>query len=129
VLKKIGNDKICPFCEEHLYSVHPNPIEARNYWFVTNNAYPYGPKKEHVLFIHKAHVSHVSELSPEAWEELQEIVNEENKKRGITGATFMMRFGETKYTGSTVTHLHAHLFQSDPDHDDYGPTGVLTRVG
>ncbi len=81
------------------------------------------------MLIHKTHISDISEISPEAWTELHTIIGTEKITRDITGGTFIMRFGETKYTGASVTHLHAHLFQSDPDHQDYGPSGVLTRVG
>jgi diadenosine tetraphosphate (Ap4A) HIT family hydrolase len=129
VIKKIQEDKICPFCIEHLQSVHPNPIEEKTYWVVTDNAYAYKPKKQHVLLIHKEHIDDIAHISAEAWNELHDIIKSEKEKRGITGGTFIMRFGETKYTGASVTHLHAHLFQSDPDHEDYGPSGVLTRVG
>jgi ATP adenylyltransferase len=130
VIKKIEQDKICPFCPEHLLTIHPNPIEGKKYWVVTDNAYPYKPKKEHVLLIHKKHISNINELSPEAWVELKEIINTEQSKRNITGGTLMMRFGETKFTGASVTHLHAHLFQSDPDSEEYDRTkGVLTRIG
>jgi diadenosine tetraphosphate (Ap4A) HIT family hydrolase len=130
VIKKIEHDKICPFCPEHLHSIHPNPIEEKEYWIVTDNAYPYKPKKEHVLLIHKTHMSNISELSTEAWNELGTIINDEQKKRNISGGTLIMRFGETKYTGASVTHLHAHLFQSDPDNKEYDKTkGILTRIG
>lgn len=130
VIKKIGDEKICPFCTEHLHAIHPNPITEKTHWFVTDNAYPYKPKKEHVLLIHKTHISDISELSDPAWEELHEILTSEQKKRNIKGGTFMMRFGETTYTGATVTHLHAHLFQSNPDDPEYDKSkGVFTRIG
>jgi ATP adenylyltransferase len=130
VINKIEQDKICPFCPEHLNSVHPNSVEEKEFWTITDNAYAYRPNKHHVLLIHKAHISNVSELSSEAWSELREIINDEQKKRNITGGTIVMRFGETKYTGASVTHLHAHIFQSDPDNEEYDKTkGVLTRIG
>lgn len=130
VIGEIEKNKICPFCEKHLSEIHPNPLEEWKYWIVTNNAYPYVPKKEHVLLIHKEHVEDVSELSSNAWNELKEIIDSEKKRRGISGGSFIMRFGETKFTGASVTHLHAHLFQSDPDSEKYDKkTGVLTRIG
>lgn len=130
IIKKIGDNKICPFCKEHLTSIHPNPIEEKTHWLITDNAYPYKPKREHILLIHKTHISDVADLSQEAWVELKEIIDSEKKKRDITGGTLMMRFGETKYTGASVTHLHAHIFQSNPDDPEYDKTrGVLTRIG
>jgi ATP adenylyltransferase len=130
VIQKIGKDKICPFCAEHLTAIHPNPLEVHEYWTVTDNAYPYKPKKEHVLFIHNEHIGNISELSKGAWDELYMLIKEEKAKRNIAGGTFMLRFGDTHFTGASVTHLHAHLFQSDPEHEEYDKEkGVLTRVG
>ena len=130
VIKKINQDKICPFCPEHLNSIHPNPIEQKEFWIVTDNAYSYKPNKNHVLLIHRGHISDVSEISKDAWIELKEIIDNEKQKRKITGGAIVMRFGDTRYTGASVTHLHAHIFQSDPDHEEYDKTkGVLTRIG
>lgn len=130
VIKDIADKKICPFCPEHVRNIHPHPLEEKTHWLVTDNAYPYKHVKHHVLIIHKAHIEHVSELSREAWDELQEILKEVTEKRAITGGAFVMRFGETKYTGASVTHLHAQLVQGDPDHPGYDKkTGVICRVG
>lgn len=130
VIKNIKDSAICPFCNEHLAKIHPNVIEEKKYWVVTNNAYPYKPTKQHVLIIHKEHIDNINSLCPEAWEELFEIIKDENIKRNITGGTYMMRFGETKFTGASVTHLHCHIIQSNPDDAGYDKkTGILTRVG
>lgn len=130
VISEISDSGLCPFCEVRLSKIHPNPLEQKKYWTITNNAYPYIPKKEHILLIHREHIEDISELKTEAWIELQEIIRELTKTRNISGGTFMLRFGETKFTGASVVHLHAHLFQSDPEDPSYDPKkGVITRVG
>jgi ATP adenylyltransferase len=130
VIKKIAKDGVCPFCIEHLSKYHPNPLDEREYWFVTDNAYPYKPKKHHKLLISKVHIEHYTQLSKPMLDELQEIVRELNVNLGIEGGTFVMRYGTTKYTGASVTHLHAHLFQSDPDGENYDPKmGIIMRIG
>ena len=130
VIEKIGKDNICPFCIENLGKIHPHPLDERKFWTITDNAYPYIPKKEHLLIIHREHIDDVSKLSEEAWTELKNIINELKEKRKITGGSFIMRFGETKFTGASVTHLHAHLFQPDPDNPEYDKKkGVVTRIG
>jgi diadenosine tetraphosphate (Ap4A) HIT family hydrolase len=95
--------------------------------------YPYVGAKHHVLLIHREHIEDMSELSPEAWAELQQVVLELCKERGITGGGFIMRFGETKYTGASVTHLHAHLVQSDPTAPGYSDIkqipGLAIKMG
>lgn len=130
VISEIAQKGVCPFCPDQLRNFHKKPIEERTYWWVTDNMYPYKPTHHHCLFIHKQHVTHFSELSVEAYQELQEIVREQSTKRSITGGTLVMRFGETRFTGSTVSHLHAHLVQSNPDDPEYDPSkGVIMRIG
>ncbi len=130
VINSIADDGICPFCPEHLTRIHPNPIEEKEHWIVTENAYPYMANKEHLLFIHKSHITNISELTASAWEELRIIINAECKKRSIFGGTFLMRFGDTQHTGATVEHLHCQLFQPDVNSPEYDPkTGVVVRIG
>ncbi len=128
VISQIAKDKVCPFCPDQLLAYHKNPILAENtYWLATDNMYPYKDTKTHLLFIHKEHVINISEVPQKAWEELQVLANEFIKNRNIPGGTLLMRFGETKYTGASVNHLHAHVISSDPDRENYTP--LMVRVG
>lgn len=130
VIDEIAAAKICPFCPEHIHRIHPNSIDERQFWLVTDNAYPYKFTKHHILIVHKAHIEHVSELSSDAWGELQQIVNELTKTKNITGGSFFMRFGDTNFTGASVAHLHAQLLQSNPDDTMYDiVSGVQCRLG
>lgn len=130
VIEKIASDGVCPFCKEHLSSIHPNPLDERGYWIVTDNAYPYKAKKEHLLLIHKVHITNINEITPPAWKELHEIIIEESKKRSIEGGTFLFRFGNTGKTGASVQHLHCQLFEPDTESPEYDPSsGVLIRIG
>jgi diadenosine tetraphosphate (Ap4A) HIT family hydrolase len=97
---------------------------------VTDNAYPYKAKKEHLLLIHKEHITSISEMTAPAWEELHTIINTECEKRNITGGTFLLRLGNTQETGASVNHLHCQIFQPDRDSPEYDQkTGVLVRIG
>ena len=130
VIADIAEKNVCPFCPEYLLEFHKNPIERRKYWIVTDNMYPYAPAKHHKLIIHTEHIDHISKIIPEAWTELYEIVQELVEKNVIAGGTFLMRFGETKFTGASVTHLHANLLQSNPDDSSYDQkVGVVRRIG
>jgi ATP adenylyltransferase len=130
VIKQIAKDGVCPFCKEHLNSYHPNPIDEKEFWFYTDNAYPYSPKKHHKLLILKRHVQHFNDLTEEEWLDLRKIISEETEKLGITGGTVVCRFGDTHFTGASVSHLHAHLFQSNPEDPKYDPKlGVIMRIG
>lgn len=130
VISEIADHGVCPFCPEHLAKYHKNPIEEKRYWLVTDNMYPYKPTLNHRLIILKEHIEHVKDLSAEAWTELHLICKEESEKRKIEGGTFFLRFGSTKFTGGSVTHIHAHIVQSNPDDSAYDATkGLLTRIG
>lgn len=92
--------------------------------------YPYQPSKHHKLAIHTRHIEHLSEVSPEAWRELGEIMKELAKDATMDGGVIIMRFGDTQYTGGTVSHLHANLVQSNPKDPAYDPqVGLVRRIG
>jgi len=89
--------------------------------------YPYKGAKHHVLLIHKKHIESISDISTQAWSELLKFTQRETKKRSIAGGTFYVRFGDTVYTGASVTHLHANLFSPDMRKKNCAP--IFTRVG
>ncbi len=130
VIADIAQKRVCPFCPDQLTNFHKNPVERKKYWIVTDNMYPYKPTRMHKLVIHSEHIEHAKDISPEAWQELQEILLELIEKETLTGGTFIMRFGETRFTGASVTHLHANIAQSNPEDPTYDPQkGLLTRIG
>ncbi|MBX4198139.1 HIT domain-containing protein [Candidatus Parcubacteria bacterium] len=128
VIKEIQKDNVCPFCQEQLTKYHKNPILKENAtWLITRNMYPYKNTQQHFLLIHKKHISRIDEMTPEAHKDLMELVVWATKEFDIPGGTFFMRFGDTRYTGATVTHLHSQLVCSNPFEKDYEP--VIVRVG
>jgi diadenosine tetraphosphate (Ap4A) HIT family hydrolase len=127
VIAKIQQDGVCPFCKDQLTKYHKNPILLEGkYWLITENMYPYKGTQHHFLLIHKRHVNHMKDLSTKAWTELEKISNQVFKDYHVEGGSFLMRFGDTRYTGASVTHLHAHIIIADPD-PSRDP--VLARVG
>ena len=130
VISQIAKDGVCPFCSDNLKKYHKNPLEEKKYWWVTDNMYPYQPTKHHRLIIHKEHITHLKELSGEAWTELLAIIKDETKTRSLNGGTLLLRFGDTRFTGASVSHLHANIIQSDPDDSSYDKKkGLITRIG
>lgn len=127
VINEIQADGICPFCLENLKKYHKNPIlQQTEHWIVTYNMYPYVGAKKHFLIIHKQHISNINELPPEAWADLHELVGAIVKKNKIKGAAFLLRFGDTDYTGASVSHLHAQLVMGSGDPN---ALPILARVG
>jgi diadenosine tetraphosphate (Ap4A) HIT family hydrolase len=128
VISQIQKDGVCPFCPESLAKYHKNPIiKEGKFWLLTNNMYPYEGAKYHALLIHKAHITKFSEISKEAWAELNEFMNYFTGENKIPGGTFIMRFGDTRYTGASVSHLHANLISPDGEDKDRKP--IIARVG
>lgn len=110
VLRKIQQDKVCPFCTEHFLTYHTRPIIKKGrHWILTENFKPYTGAKHHLLLVSRTHVEHFADLSGDAQKELFALCKAEVRKRGIKGGTLLMRFGDTDYTGGSVGHLHAQL--------------------
>jgi diadenosine tetraphosphate (Ap4A) HIT family hydrolase len=110
ILNAIIAGGFCPFCEEHLFKHHRQPVIYKNkYWLVTKNSWPYKGSKFHFIFITRSHIEKTEDMSPMVWKELQNIYKKVIKESKINGATLMIRSGDTRYTGASVNHLHAHL--------------------
>lgn len=128
VIDRIKKDGTCPFCSENLSKYHKNPVFKEGvYWRYTKSAFPYEGAKYHILIIHRDHIERFEEIVPAAWEELRSFVKFFMKEEHIPGATFMMRHGDTSYTGSSVAHLHAMLIS--PVNGDKDRKPIVTRVG
>jgi diadenosine tetraphosphate (Ap4A) HIT family hydrolase len=119
IYEKIDREGFDPFSLEHFQKNHPHPIFFENdSWFATLNAFPYTNTSLHILLIHKEFITSLEEISQKAWVDLQETINFCIKKYGLNSGSFFMRFGDTTKTGSTVTHLHAHILVSDGSSDE-----------
>jgi len=129
LMRKIEEDGVCPFCAEYFTTYHPKPVlKETEYWFVTENMSPYAGTKHHFIFVYKpAHVTRMSDLAPEAMIDLWELVAQMEKEYEIPGGAFFVRFGDSKYTGGSVAHLHAHLLMGDADAP--GHEAVRVKLG
>ena len=130
LMEKIVKDGVCPFCSEHFKKYHPRPIlKETKWWIVSENMHPYEGARVHLLFVYKEHVSTVSEMKPEAGKELIELVSWAIQKYKIAGGAFFMRFGDTRYTGSSVNHLHAQLLTGNAKSDDDNIDKLKVKLG
>jgi ATP adenylyltransferase len=128
VIEKIQKDNVCPFCPENLSKYHKNPIlKEGKYWLLTNNMYPYEGAKYHAILIHKSHITSVAEISADAWAELKTLTDWFIKEKNIPGGALLLRFGDTAYTGASVSHLHAQLVSPDGEKKDRKP--IRARIG
>lgn len=121
VMEQIEKDGVCPFCMEHLKKYHQNPIiKEGKWWIITKNDAPYEGSVLHLLFIYKPHAVRLSEINLKAQEELFQFITWAENYFVIGGGSLLIRFGDTNYTGGSVSHLHAHLIvggKKKPDAD------------
>jgi diadenosine tetraphosphate (Ap4A) HIT family hydrolase len=129
LMERIQKDGVCPFCAEHFKKYHPKPVlRESNFWFVTENISPYTGTKHHFILVYKPeHATSLEELSPEAFSDLLSLMQVTVREFKIPGGSFFMRFGDTKYTGSSVAHLHAHVLMGDADSPDH--EAVRVKLG
>lgn len=129
LMEKIIADGVCPFCAEHFRKYHPKPIlKETEYWFFTENMSPYAGTKHHFIFVYKpAHITKPTELSAEASADLFALIQAATEEYQFPGGALFMRFGDTRYNGSSVEHLHAHLLMGD--HDAPGHEPVRVKLG
>jgi ATP adenylyltransferase len=130
VLRSIITKGFCPFCEEHLFKHHRQPLAYKSkHWIVTKNAWPYEGSKHHYLFITRTHVEATEDLPVAVWTDLLKMYKKLITDHAIKGAALMLRSGNTKYTGASVNHLHAHLISGSPRTKNATPIKALVGFG
>jgi diadenosine tetraphosphate (Ap4A) HIT family hydrolase len=125
-LKEIVVGGFCPFCEEHLFKHHRQPLIYKSrYWLVTKNAWPYKGSRFHFLFIARSHIETTEDMPSLMWADLQKLYRKLVQENNIRGATLMIRSGNTKITGASVNHLHAHIIVGVPRTKNTKPINAL----
>lgn len=125
-LEEIVSGGFCPFCEEHLFKHHRRPLLYKStYWLVTENSWPYEGSRFHILFIARPHIETTEDMSPAMWADLQKLYRKLVKEKKMKGATLMIRSGDTRTTGASVNHLHAHLIVGGPRKKNAKPIKAL----
>lgn len=126
VLHSIITQGFCPFCEEHLFKHHRMPLEYKSrHWLVTKNSWPYKGSRHHFLFITRSHIEATENITPAVWSDLQKVYKKVVLDHKIKGASLLIRSGDTKVTGASVNHLHAHLVVGSPRTKNTKPIKAL----
>ncbi|MDD2913314.1 MAG: HIT domain-containing protein [Candidatus Pacebacteria bacterium] len=109
VIEEIVSTGKCPFCKEN-FKYHKKPIfKKKNNWFLTDNSWPYKNSKHHFLLIGEEHKENLFELTKKDLQSIFFLINFAVKKWKIKGGGLIVRFGDTKFTGGSVSHIHFHL--------------------
>ncbi len=99
----------CPFCPEY-FKYHKKPIlQRKNGWFLTENSWPYKNTRHHLIIIGDTHKENFSELTKKDFEAAAFLTRWAIRKYKIQGGAFAMRFGNTTFTGASVSHIHFHI--------------------
>ncbi len=123
VINEIAKTGKCPFCPEN-FKYHKKPIyKTKGSWFLTNNSWPYKNTSQHLIVLGKKHKEEFSELTNKDWVEVGHLVNFAINKWKIKGGALCMRFGDTNYTGASVSHLHFHIISPRPRRSVNFPVG------
>ncbi len=109
-MTRINNRSECPFCVENFFKEHKNPVILDDkHWIVTKNQWPYNGTNYHILLIPKQHREKISDITHEEFCALENIICEIEKKLDIESGSLCMRFGNPKFNGGTVNHIHIHI--------------------
>jgi ATP adenylyltransferase len=123
VLNTIAGTKLCPFCPDN-FRYHKNPILKQSAgWLLTESSWPYKNAKKHFLIISLKHKEKLSQLSASDMSAILNLGTWAVKKFKLKGGALAMRFGDTNYTGASVSHIHAHLI-----HPNLNKKGVAETV-
>jgi diadenosine tetraphosphate (Ap4A) HIT family hydrolase len=128
VMTQIEKDGVCPFCMEHFLKYHPKPLISENdSWVVTENMSPYEGSVFHFLFVSKRHYTMPGEMNDKERIDLFSLISQMISENNILGGSILIRFGDTRFTGASVDHFHAHLIIGDTN--DEGREKLRTKIG
>ena len=109
-MKELQKAGVCLFCKRNFIRYQTAPvIREKKWWLIRKNDYPYDGSRIHLLLIYKKHINSVDKISKNGMIEFLDHVKWVKNKFKIPGSTFLIRSGDNKYTGATITHLHAHI--------------------
>ena len=122
VLAEFATDGSCPFCGG-LPPWHTNPVLHREcHWLLTRNMKPYENAREHLLAVCPRHITHLQDLTLGREETfdvepsdvlalytLYEDTYSDFNRVGELPPALIIRFGNTRLSGATIAHLHAHV--------------------
>lgn len=117
--KRIQGAKVCSFCEdfcgEKSPHFHPKPIiQNMKFWVLTECFPKIEGTKEHFLIVSKfldeeGRHPLFPTLPPDAWTEFGKLLEWTIGEYRLPGGAFFFRFGDTDYTGASISHLHGHI--------------------
>ncbi len=111
ILSGIEQARHCPFCPEN-FKYHQRSILRRSGgWLATENSWPYRGTRVHCLLISERHRERFGELTLQDFAAIRQLTQWLIRRYRIAGGGLALRFGDPRFTGATVRHLHFQLIQ------------------
>ena len=113
IITKIALTGKCPFCKDN-FKYHKEPIiKQKKDWLLTKASWPYKNIHCHFLILGEKHKENFSQLTKNDLITISYLTRWAIKKYQIKGGALAIRFGQTDYTGASVSHLHFHLISPE----------------
>lgn len=119
LLEEAERSSKCPFCPPA-----ETILDCFGGWVIVANRFPYEGTAVHLLLIPERHITELGELTIVDIEAVFTLARRAVSGRLIPGGALFLRFGDMRYTGATIHHLHFHLIQPQSD----AATGEVTIV-
>lgn len=102
-MEEEGKDPLDPeFIEQEI-------LFETDFWYVSKNRFPYEEVQHHYIIISLYQVYNLADMSIEMWIDLKNIWARLIKEYNVLGGSLNYRFGDTLYSGASLTRLHCHL--------------------
>lgn len=113
-MRDLESRDVCIFCPEGLGERQHEVLRCGDYWAATENDYPYHddqaqPVERSFILFSLVHTTSLEQLPSVAGSDLFRLCKWLTKFYGLTGGGLVIRFGDSRLTGATIKHLHAHL--------------------
>jgi diadenosine tetraphosphate (Ap4A) HIT family hydrolase len=117
-MKKILARGECPFCQENITkSMVMPPLFEDEYWYVNENQWPYDNTKHQFLLMYKSHAERLGDITPQAGIALIKNLQRLETEYGVNSGALFLRFGDPKFNGASVRHLHFQFLVPDVGHN------------
>lgn len=128
IMLKMEADDKDPMAEENVDQKAQPTLFRTDYWFVSENRYPYDGAERQFLIVATGPVYTIEEISPAMWLDLQQIWQRLVKEYNVAGGGICMRFGDPAKSGASLTRLHAHIIMPQAGAKVRFPIGGRTEL-
>lgn len=128
IMLKMEADDKDPMAEENVDQEAQPTLFRTDYWFVSENRYPYDGAERQFLIVATGPVYTIEEISPAMWLDLQQIWQRLVKEYNVAGGGICMRFGDPAKSGASLTRLHAHIIMPQAGAKVRFPIGGRTEL-